>query len=360
MIELYQGFDYSCSMTLTEFASGFRRSLPYILFSLLMIIIFYFVIRSGLQFMRSRQNQGPMINAIFGPIPPPQVSNAVNYPEGVSFVLDNIEGRPTTSTDSARIYSLPAPSTRFSYLQTISLMAKAVGFNTDLVNHKLQETIAVFENDEQKLSVDINTFNFEFALEITNQNIFGVPAFPPENKIVEDARAFLTQMGKYSEELAKGNFKLTYHHYNPDTGDYEKVVDPSAANVVEVDFFKSDIEGIPVVTPKYFYSQNYVVLMYANEGSRVVKAGSTQFTPESTSGIYPVKTGDTAWQELNEGKGIIVFPGRNSEKITVREMFLAYLDVDIYQPFLQPVYVFLGDNDFVAYVGAIEESFISK
>jgi hypothetical protein len=39
-------------------------------------------------------------------------------------------------------------------------------------------------------------------------------------------------------------------------------------------------------------------------------------------------------------------------------MFLGYYDPDIYQKYLQPVYVFLGNNGFVAYVPAIKEEYV--
>jgi len=32
---------------------------------------------------------------------------------------------------------------------------------------------------------------------------------------------------------------------------------------------------------------------------------------------------------------------------------LVYLDPDFYQPYLQPVYLFLGEDQFVAYVPAV-------
>jgi hypothetical protein len=50
----------------------------------------------------------------------------------------------------------------------------------------------------------------------------------------------------------------------------------------------------------------------------------------------------------------------NQANITIKKMFLAYYDPDEYQPYLQPVYVFVGDNDFVGYVPAVEDALLSK
>ena len=44
--------------------------------------------------------------------------------------------------------------------------------------------------------------------------------------------------------------------------------------------------------------------------------------------------------------------------ITIRKMFLGYFDPDVYQEYLQPVYVFVGDGDFVGYVPAVSGEYL--
>ena len=75
---------------------------------------------------------------------------------------------------------------------------------------------------------------------------------------------------------------------------------------------------------------------------------------EEQFGVYPLKSGQEAWQELTDDKGLIVAGTRGQKNITIKKMFIAYLDPSIYQPYLQPVYVFLGESDFVAYVPAVK------
>jgi GTP cyclohydrolase III len=40
-------------------------------------------------------------------------------------------------------------------------------------------------------------------------------------------------------------------------------------------------------------------------------------------------------------------------------MFLAYLDLDAYAEYVQPVYVFLGNDNFVGYVPAIDDKYLA-
>ena len=41
-------------------------------------------------------------------------------------------------------------------------------------------------------------------------------------------------------------------------------------------------------------------------------------------------------------------------------MFMGYYDPDIYQGYLEPVYVFLGTDNFVAFVPAVIDEYLIK
>ncbi len=75
-------------------------------------------------------------------------------------------------------------------------------------------------------------------------------------------------------------------------------------------------------------------------------------------GIYPVKTGTIAWEELQNDKGMIVSAPTDKTSIKIKKMFFAYFDPDIYQNYLQPVYIFLGENNFIGYVPAITADYL--
>ncbi len=50
---------------------------------------------------------------------------------------------------------------------------------------------------------------------------------------------------------------------------------------------------------------------------------------------------------------------KNKTSIKIKKMFFAYFDPDIYQSYLQPVYVFLGENNFVGYVPAVSADYLT-
>ncbi|MDO8741824.1 MAG: hypothetical protein Q7J11_01620, partial [Candidatus Roizmanbacteria bacterium] len=97
-------------------------------------------------------------------------------------------------------------------------------------------------------------------------------------------------------------------------------------------------------------------MLFEGSDYKVIKSQIAFFEKSDEQiGIYPIKTGDQAWTELNNGKGFVVAGTQGQKNIVIKDMKLRYFDPDIYQNYLQPVYVFLGEGDFAAYVPAVKE-----
>lgn len=302
----------------------------------------------------------PLINPVFGKLSKIVTASKIDYPPNPTFVLDTIEGKPVGSTESAKIFFLLPKPVRYGYLQTAYLMAKSFGFDTTLIKHRLDGTQAIFEDSDKKASIDITTFNFEYKYQYENNTqLFTNSVLPSDTIISESARQFLRSVNKYPEELAQGHQENIYMHYDATAQTFSVVKKPEEANAVEVDFYRPDIEGLSVRPPRYFNSQNFVVMVFINGVPKIIKAQLKFFERDTENyGSYPLKTGEEAYRELTQGLGLIVSTGQSTNKITVNKMSLSYFDPDIQQQYLQPVYVFLGNNGFAAYVPAIKSSYV--
>ncbi len=347
-------------MTLSELSYYSRKSLPFIILGGVFFIVIFAVVMFLMRPSVPVIEQINALNTTFGPLPPPAFTHKLDYPVGGTYELDNIEGRPISATDSAQVFFIPPKSTRFSYLQNIYTMAKNAGFDTEKTPHLLQDTTAIFDDGTQRLSIDITYFNFSYKYSYERSSLtFVSPQVVDESVIKDRAIRYLQQLGKYPDELAQGTQNIVYMRYNTDLKEFEVVENPKDANVVEVDFFGPDVngekEGYPIVSPKYFNSENYVVMSLSSLSPKVLKAQIAFFEKdEANVGVYPLKTGDEAWAEFNAGAGTIVSPGGDSYPIKIKKMFLGYFEPDTYQPYFQPVFVFLGDNNFAAYVPAVK------
>lgn len=349
-------------MTLTELSFYSRRMMPFGVIGVLLLFIFFYVFQILMTIGPGTTGPAQVaLEPVFKEIPPPDFGIA--SPSGeFKFTLDTIDGRPVQASSAAYVNFMPPTSTRFGYIDKIYLMAKTLGFDTDVVKHKLQkETEAVFDDGKQKLTVDITNFNFTYKYDVpADDPIFTDVRVPDSTEAVNTASDFLKTIDRYPEELAKGKSNLIYLNFNPGTKELSVVQKPVDANMVEVDFYRPDIQSYPIVSPSYFNSQNYVVIVYNQKDFKIIRS-QVHFYEKSDEqvGIYPIKTGDQAWKELQEGKGSVVVAPSNTKDITIKQMFLGYYDPDSYQPYLEPVYVFLGEGNFAAYVPAIDKSYIS-
>lgn len=345
-------------MTLTELSYYVRRSIVPTIIGGILLIILYFVITGYLNYLKSQQPKVVAIEPIFGKINKLVIKNTYPYPREPRFTLDTIEGQPKTATASAKVYFLPPKTTRFGYIQKIFLMAKKLGFNVDEVKHKINDTKAVFEDNEKTAAIDITNYNFTYAYKYDdNQQVFDGASQPEDTVIKEKIKAFLSELGRYPEELTQGKENIIFLQYSSETKEFIPVVRRNQANAIEFDLYRPDIDIYPAVSPTYFGSPNYVTATFHNDEMTILKAQMSFFEKENEKvGVYPLKTGQEAWEELKNKQGFILSEGNNTA-IVIKKMFLGYLDPDIYQSYLQPVYVFLSSDGFAAYVPAVEAEY---
>jgi hypothetical protein len=345
-------------MTLTELSYYTRRAAPLVVIFFLLIFIFYYSIK--LIFLLGKPQEQPTISIdpIFDKIEIPVIKDATPS-SGLSFTLDTIEGKPITATAAAKVFFIPEPQPKLGYRSQILLMARQFGFDPS-IGYRLEGNSAFFSDEKRKLTINFANFNFEYEYDFSKEdNLFANVILPSESEIKNKAINFLKSIDRYPEELALGKINIVYFHYNPVDKSVVLADKNHPANIVEVNFYRADIDSFPVVTSKYNASSNHLIFTFINGGIKILKAKIAFFEKyEQEFGVYPLKTGDEAYQELISGRGLIVVNNTQKKEITIKKMSLAYFDPDEYQKYLQPVYVFVGKDDFVAYVWAVRNDYL--
>lgn len=352
-------------MTLTEISYYFRRFLPFAILAFLVFLILIYSIRL-LFILIKTQNRGPIVtNIAFGKISRPNIPHATAS-SNIEFKIDTVEGEPITATEAAKVIFLTPPKAGFGYLEKIYLMAKTIGFNIDVTKHQtVRRGEVLFEDETQRLNVDISTFNFTYQYFFENNaSLFEGADKINEGESNSEAINFLRSIGRYPDELAQGKTNTSFMTFDSVNKSIRTLPAENhiTANMAEVDFFRPDIDQYPTVYSNYFTSDNYVLLTSNIDGSKILRAQIRYFDKsEDQVGLYPLKSGKEAFEDLKKGRGLIVSNPNNLKKVTIKKMFLAYFDPAVYQDYLQPVYVFLGggDNDrFVVYVPAVTDEYL--
>ena len=354
---------YNELMSLTQLSQYIRKYYPYAILGVLLFLIIFYSVQLALVIIESRKVNPVMINPIFNQLKRPYLSEAT--PSGnLKYVLDTVDGKPITATKSAQVFFLPQAETKFGYREKLYLIAKSLGFNTESSGYRLIGSQATFSEPNQKISIDIKNFNFDYQYFFEKDKAILDGARPPnQEKNIQHAVDFLQTAGRYPQELSQGKTNVLFLNYDAEKNSMAVLKDNIRANLVEVDFYRPDIDAqpnaVPVVSPKYFNSQNYVLMMFRTDGTFKVLRSQIKFFDKSVEqvGVYPIRSGDEAFADLKKGKGFIVSLPPVT-KITIRKMFLGYFDPDVFQEYLQPVYVFLGDGDFVGYVPAVSGQYL--
>lgn len=346
-------------MTLTELSYYLRKALPLVIIFTLLLFIFYYSIK--LIFLLSQKPTKPTVylNPIFDKIDPPQIKEA-SLSAGLQFVLDTIEGKPITATETAKIFFIPQPQSRLIYRNRILLMAKQFGFDTDITKYKLENDEAVFSDGKRSLRINIKNYNFKYEYDFSSEEqIFFQKNLPSQNEIQNQAIDFLKKLDRYPEQLARGETKIHYFVYTAENNFITPTTKKDEANLVEINFFPQAVDDFLVVYETFVSSPNHIIATFYKGKIKVLKARITYFEKNKDQfGIYPLKTGDQAYEELTSGKGLIISNLAKDNKIVLTKMFLAYFEPSFYQPYFQPVYVFVGKDDFVAYIPAVRNDYL--
>jgi hypothetical protein len=355
-------------MTLTEVNFYARKFAPIIITLVLVLVIIFFAIQLlTLYFKQTRpvskeKVEEQKIDTVFNQIKAPVIPRA-KASTGYSFVLDTLDGTAAleNATSSAQVFFIPRENLSFGFLPQIYLMAKSVGIDTEKTAHKKVDDIASFDDGKNKLEINIRNFNFSYDYVLSKSGDFILDATrqPGDTTLKANAETFLRNINRFPKELSEGEEHVIYINFDIDSKRVSTLESEEGANMSEIDFYRPDINGLPVVTSSYYNSPHFVLFGFQNGSTKVIRS-EVQFFEYSTEkvGVYPLKTSEEAWKDLQAGKGYVVSSDKADGEIKIKKVSLGYYDPDVYQEYFQPVYIFLGDDKFVAYVTAVKNDLV--
>lgn len=346
--------------TLTETAFYSRLTIKYGIFFLIFLVLARISWQIGFGVYRHFFPEPPPPPTVsFGKLPellfPSQESLAK-----FSYTLELPEGAlPQTSTVLS-IFAMPRPQASLVGLDEARKTAKKLGFSHS--EEPLSSTIYRFRKEDVPSYIEINIITGAFSI---NYDLTGgeesVSNRPPTAQVAAaQVRSFLSPANLFPEDFNEGKTNSLFLK-NQD-GQLIPALSLSDANFVRTDFTRANFNNLPVTTPNPERGNVWFLVSGSKSSNRQIIAGEYHYFPvdQEKSATYPLKTAQTAFDELNNGQGFVVLPGNNKDRVTIRRAYLAYYDADEPQEFFQPVFVFEGDNGFIAYVPAVTEDYYGK
>ena len=276
------------------------------------------------------------------------------------FVLETARNRLPEFPDRAKVFSMQMPAPSLLADERARNLASRYGFNdqpemlspTHYRWIKYQPLEAIFE---------VNLVNFNFSLRTdyqTRSELLTSREVPDKHDAVQAVRSFLRKSDSLPEDIATASGDISYKRTL--AGELMPAVSLSDANFVQVDIDRTPIDGdLRMFSPKGQQGIVSAVVTGVLRGDEQIVQMEYyhQKVEYSLFHTYPLKPIAQAWAELQANQGFVA-SGEALEEAVIREVTLGYFDSFEDQPFLQPVYVFSGDDDFMAYVSAIDSSYV--
>ncbi|MFZ5376139.1 MAG: hypothetical protein ACOZAN_00520 [Patescibacteria group bacterium] len=215
---------------------------------------------------------------------------------------------------------------------------------------------------ETSLEMDIQTLAFKLRSDyLSRPELITAKSTLPENyEAVERIKQFLNTAELLGDDMATVAGRVTY--LKSLGGELEE-----AFSLSDADFLRIDIDRLPI---------DDIYEMISQEGRKgVVSAIITGSTTKNASIVemdyhyrhvdysqvetYPIRSTKLAWKMLQAGECYVINKGKKDEA-TIRKVRLGYYESWSEQEYLQPVYIFEGDDDFLAVVTAIDGKYLAS
>lgn len=340
---------------LTRTAHISRKGIKYVVLGLILFLAARMAVNAFVTYWKATHPAPP---------PPPTVGFGVlpkiRFPEAddaqpKEYVLETANGTFPTFSDRAVVFLMPKNPPNL--LDHQNALKKAAGLGFVFEPAILDERTYRFTLTDPLIStldLDIQDGTFLLQTDYSNRPDLLLKTSPPTKfDAVSSVKKFLTSAGALTPDVATSSGDVRY--LKSEGVELVPAVAPSDAQFVEVNLNRPPILAkYPAYTSEGKTGVIKAILVPLQGRSDTIAYLRNAYYPidEQLIHTYPLRPIREAWNALQNGDGYIA-SGKNQEKAVIREVSLGYYEDLEGQMYLQPVYVFSGDNNFIAYVPAI-------
>lgn len=281
--------------------------------------------------------------------------------EPKKFTLELADDAFPEFSDQMRVYFISRPKSVILALEEDKMIASNFGFKNEPV--EIRSGVYEFKNPALSQTLTMNVLEGVFSIKYPYENdqmLLDTGAVPSKEQAMSIAKSYLSKAKKMPTDLEMGDKKISF--WKIDASGLKLVNAQSEANLVRVDFFRTKFEDkYKMLSTEADRATVSILVSGSTVSEKKVVEVNYRYADVDRElfGTYPIKTADDAWKELASGK---YWPVNDvgPESLTIRKVSLAYFEPVSLTNFLEPIYVFEGDNNFVAYVPAIIDKWVSQ
>ena len=360
--------------TLTETAYYSRRTVNILVVGIIGFVVLKLMFNAGVAVWIILFPPPPLPpNVAFGVLPFPNMAPAVQSSASAqaSYSLETIGGGLPKFPVSVKVYSLPQRVVSFGDYDKMIIAAKTLGFLTLPQRVQNKGNIWLFgdgTNPFRHLEYDATTGNFHLYYDFAyDKDLFVRRNFSTKEKIISEAKSYMSSAGLAVDEFEGGDqvlsfFKFEVDHLTPT----ETFAD---ADMVTVGFRRPNIiqekNSYPVISADL--KQNLVSISFTGNPNKVKRVIEVRYYYSRLDienfATYPAISSLAAYEVLKNGGAFVTslsWAQDQNRQISIRKVYMAYLDPFPNQGFIQPVAVFSDEKGFMAYVPVVSENWLRK
>jgi len=338
-----------------------RQAVKYGFIVLVVIMVGRVSLNAFVEFWKATHPEPPPPpTAGFGKLPKIDFPKQSEKDKPKQYSLETATGRTPNFGDRAKVFFVPQAKANLLADNRARQIAASYGFifepeMLDAQTYRWTKTQPL----ESTLQVDLQTFHISLRTDyLSRPDLLLNNSLPDEYDAVELVKGFLKRSDSMPIDVASSAGDITF--LKALGGDLEE-----AASLSDADFIRVDLNRYPIddqfrmYSPEGYKGSISAVLTGAFKSNQSVVEIDYQYFNIDYFQVetYPIKTSQVAWKILQAGEGFIVNKGEKDEAV-IRNVYLGYYDSWEEQKYLQPVFVFEGDDDFLGYVPAVDSAFI--
>jgi len=258
-------------------------------------------------------------------------------------------------SDQAKVYVIYRSNNTFLALSDDIETAKNMGFSN--APKEINSGVYEFRDDTSNKTLTVNVLTGSFKVSypyLSDQLLLDPKDMPTKDEAISKASSFLKNAGKFSEDLEDGEKKVSYWQIENDG--LKSVGSIAEASLIRVDFYRKDLDDLKIFSTENNQASVSILVSGSDvETKRIVEVNFKDVNIDRESfSTYPIKTVSRAMEQLKSGDYWPVSDSK-ANSVTIRKISLAYFEPTTLTNYIQPVFVFEGDDGFMAYVPAVAE-----
>jgi hypothetical protein len=341
--------------TLTEIAAFARSFIKYGAIFLAFLIIGRVVLNISVSIytaLNPPKPPGPTNG--FGTLP------ALVFPQSTATVtaysLQTKSGSLPVLANVLPVYFMPLNKATLVSLDTSKQIAASLGYV--FAPEQFSQTIYRWtKTTPLNSTLQIDIVNQSFTLKTdwaSDPNFLVGETLPDPTDSQQNARNLLRTANLLDPDIATGEARVTF--LKAAGSDYAPAVSQSEADFLRIDIFRLPInQNFPILRPDPTMGAARIIFSGKTDPDlKIVGMNYSHYPIEyDRFETYGLITPAQAWANLQAGQGYVAMVDAGTTNVVVRDVTLAYYDSDEPQNYLQPIYVFTGDNNFFGYVPAV-------